>query len=431
MSEFEDLLKKLKPILETWRTASDQDIYWLVKEGEKLPNNSQVLEIGSGLGLSMICFASGAKDKNIQFTTIDPFDVYINVCQDGRKQKIDQVNIEHFKANIKQCGINVDIIRAKSDDVVNKFKDNFFDLIYIDGSHKYSDVKNDLINYTPKVKEGGILLGHDYSPIYPQVQKAVDEVFGQKIERLKESSLYRTKRTIPIFIITCDRLEVLGKSIQSYYDNIKTPFEIIIVDFGSTYEPTLKFLKYQERKKIKIYWKERITSVTDLNRVDEAVQDYFKNHPKSNYVVTDPDIALDNTDGDILNIYSRLLERIPEILAVGPMLRIDDIPDCYPQKEKVNVAAGWHIDFHFKRKVNAISCGNKTIRYILAPIDTTFGMSRAGTHWGRYREAARVLSPYSARHLDWYLDPKNLTQDQEYYREHASKKIAHWSMWED
>jgi len=32
-----------------------------------------------------------------------------------------------------------------------------------------------------------------------------------------------------------DRLEVLKESIQSYYDNIEIPFEIIIHDNGTTY----------------------------------------------------------------------------------------------------------------------------------------------------------------------------------------------------
>jgi len=236
-------------------------------------------------------------------------------------------------------------------------------------------------------------------------------------------------KTIPIFIITCDRLEVLKESIQSYYSNIKTPFEIIIIDFGSTYKPTLRFLEQLECEKTKVYWKERITAVTDLNKVDEVIQDYFKHYPQSNYVVTDPDIVLDNTEGDILNIYSHLLERIPEVNAIGPMLRIDDIPDCYPRKEKL-ISDSLHVGFHSK-KVNVIQYGNKTIKYIFAPIDTTFGMNRAKTHWKRYTKAVRVLSPYSAKHLDWYLDPKNLTGDQKYYIEHASKNIAHWSMWGD
>lgn len=231
----------------------------------------------------------------------------------------------------------------------------------------------------------------------------------------------------PIFIITCDRLEVLKTSIRSYYDSIETPFEIVAIDFGSAYEPTREFLRHLEYEGKKVYWKERIRFNTDLNSIDGVIQDYFEARPKSNYVVTDPDIALDNVKGDILDIYSHLLNSVPEASVAGPMLRINDIPDHYPRKKEL-ISESLHVDFH-SRKVNTIQYKDKVIKYIFALIDTTFGMSRAGTHWKRHVNGVRVLPPYSARHLDWYLDPENLTQDQKYYAEHASRKIAHWSKW--
>ena len=229
---------------------------------------------------------------------------------------------------------------------------------------------------------------------------------------------------IPIFIISLDRLEALKESIQSYYDCIKTPFEIIIMDFGSSYEPMLKYLKNLEHEKVKIYWKEKFGNKRRFNiHIDGVIQDYFKDHPMSNYVVTDPDIALDNVDGDILEVYAHLLGIMPEIIVAGPMLRIDDLPDHYPLKEEVRFRS--FETFYHSRKVNAIQYKDKTIKYVLVKIDTTFALNRAGTHWRRHRMAARVLPPYGARHLEWYLDPKNLTPDQKYYMEHASRTITH------
>lgn len=43
-----------------------------------------------------------------------------------------------------------------------KYSDNYFDFIYIDGNHKYGHCKNDLNAWWSKVKVGGILAGHDY-----------------------------------------------------------------------------------------------------------------------------------------------------------------------------------------------------------------------------------------------------------------------------
>lgn len=231
---------------------------------------------------------------------------------------------------------------------------------------------------------------------------------------------------IPIFILTYERLTVLKKSIQSYYDCIKTPFEIVIIDFGSTYEPTLEYLRNLEHEKVKVYWKEKIFCKVAVNRpVQEAIQDYFENHSASNYVVTDPDIALDNTEGDVLEVYAYLLEKSPAIPIVGPMLRIDDIPDYFPNKQGV---IDWEARLNWRglRNIHSIQYKDKIVKYIShTRLDTTFRMNRAGTLWKRSKRAFRVLPPYGSKHLDWYLDPKNLTEDHKYYMEHAVEGISH------
>jgi len=240
---------------------------------------------------------------------------------------------------------------------------------------------------------------------------------------------------IPIFIITCDRLEVLKKSMQSYHVCIKTPFEIVICDQGSTFKPTIEFLNKLESEGIRVYrWKENLNYGKERNlRRDDGkirgdIQDYFKSHPMSNYVVTDPDVFLDDVNGDILEVYAYLLERLPRITIVGPMLRIDDIPDYYPKKEKL-LTRSYHCRFHTEHKypVNVINYRGAEIKYIIAPIHTTFGMFRKGSPW-KGRGAIRTFAPYSAKHLDWYVDPENLTEDYKYYKEHASRN-SHWSKW--
>lgn len=50
------------------------------------------------------------------------------------------------------------------------------DVIYIDGSHAYRDVKNDLMDYWPLVRPGGILFGDDYA-VFASVRHAVDTFF--------------------------------------------------------------------------------------------------------------------------------------------------------------------------------------------------------------------------------------------------------------
>lgn len=57
--------------------------------------------------------------------------------------------------------------------MVLKILRGYWDLVYIDGSHEYDVVKQDISNSWPLLEEGGILLLDDYG--MDDVKKAVDE----------------------------------------------------------------------------------------------------------------------------------------------------------------------------------------------------------------------------------------------------------------
>lgn len=58
------------------------------------------------------------------------------------------------------------------------------DLIFIDGDHRESAVRDDIELYLPLVKRGGILAGHDYSTLrWRGVKRAVDKFFGDRVWR--------------------------------------------------------------------------------------------------------------------------------------------------------------------------------------------------------------------------------------------------------
>jgi predicted O-methyltransferase YrrM len=83
------------------------------------------------------------------------------------------------------------------------FLNNSIDFCFLDAGHGYDDVTSDIKAWLPKVKAGGILAGHDYSPDYQEngiyiyrdnVIKAVDDYFGKdNIEILNHSWVYRKK----------------------------------------------------------------------------------------------------------------------------------------------------------------------------------------------------------------------------------------------
>ncbi|MCJ2037043.1 hypothetical protein [Methylobacterium sp. J-068] len=228
---------------------------------------------------------------------------------------------------------------------------------------------------------------------------------------------------IPIFVFTCDRLKVLKQSIASY-KKIGTHVELVFYDVGSTFQPTIDYLLELENSGYKIYrTSQRILSGSDLNNISYAISDWYSNNDAPYYVVTDPDIELDG-DGyaDIFKAYAYLLETMPDIEVVGPMLRIDDLPSFYPLKEKV-------IERHFEQFWHKppLSCNwnGRPLQYQHALIDTTFGMYRKGTEFKRLRSGLRTYAPYAARHLDWYINPDMMTDDQIFYLRSATD-VSHW-----
>lgn len=63
--------------------------------------------------------------------------------------------------------------------IIYKFPDHYFDWVYIDSSHNYEHTINELFLLDSKLKENGLLTGHDWQPdvehIHHGVYKAVVE----------------------------------------------------------------------------------------------------------------------------------------------------------------------------------------------------------------------------------------------------------------
>jgi len=226
------------------------------------------------------------------------------------------------------------------------------------------------------------------------------------------------KEPIPIFIISHDRLKVLRESILSF-KQIGTPYQVIIHDNNSTYRPTLEYLKSLEDK-------DNFTVVynktNDLNSVSVTIKTFMATSNCQYYVVSDPDIALFNVDADILEVYQHFLDSNPRIIAAGPMLEIKDIPDYYPLKA---LAIQRHTDQFWHKEPVPYQWQGKEIHYQSAHIDTTFAMYRRSFTFKNYNIGVRLYQPYSARHLDWYIDPDNMSADQKYYLANASA-VSHW-----
>jgi predicted O-methyltransferase YrrM len=100
----------------------------------------------------------------------------LNQCRTIKKYWAVDMNIDLFysKKVAQAYGDKLVAIEGMSQDVHHKIEDGSCDIIFIDADHSYPAVKQDIINYRPKLKPGGILSGHDID--FPGVNQAVNEM---------------------------------------------------------------------------------------------------------------------------------------------------------------------------------------------------------------------------------------------------------------
>lgn len=90
---------------------------------------------------------------------IDPYKPYRGYHDYTRRETFKKV-FEKAKARLSQY--NCQIIRKFSMDAARDFTDESLDFVYIDGNHSFQSVTNDIVEWSKKVKPGGIISGHDY-----------------------------------------------------------------------------------------------------------------------------------------------------------------------------------------------------------------------------------------------------------------------------
>jgi hypothetical protein len=140
-------------------------------------NGSHFVEVGSWKGSSTVYMAVEIANsgKLIQFDAVDTWG------GDAETGGSDASNpdwlYDEFRKNIAPVLSYVNPIRMASVDASKTYKNKSLDLVYIDANHTYDYVKQDILSWLPKIKEGGIIAGHDYATDWDGVVKAVNEIF--------------------------------------------------------------------------------------------------------------------------------------------------------------------------------------------------------------------------------------------------------------
>lgn len=137
-------------------------------------------ELGFNKGVEIgVCHGTFSKvlcevNPELELKSIDPYKVISDEPW---------TNQEHIKKEIEGLfqqatellkPYNCELIRKTSLEAVVDFPYDSIDFVYIDGSHIFDYVMTDIIEWTKRVKSGGIVAGHDYSDSYPDVKLAVN-----------------------------------------------------------------------------------------------------------------------------------------------------------------------------------------------------------------------------------------------------------------
>ena len=210
----------------------------------------------------------------------------------------------------------------------------------------------------------------------------------------------------PVIITVRDRLSCL-EQLLSWLEGMGQN-EIWLCDNASTFPPLVKFLKTTKHNVVynnfnlghRAPWLSGLVPQLGNKR-------YF--------IISDPDVVPDsNTPSDVLKLFEYMLQSNPKIDKVGFSLQIDNLPNHFIHKSDVIT---WETQFW----QNTYCPG-----YYKAPIDTTFAMYRPGSGH-QNGNSLRSAPPFTARHLPWYQDFANLSEEDAYYIEHSDHLITNWN----
>lgn len=136
------------------------------------------LFIGAELGVRRGEFtrAVANSNSNIRIYAVDIWQNHESLNENHNHKD----NYEAYLLNIKEVQNQITTLKGLTTDMHCKVPDNSLDWIFIDATHTYEGLKHDLLSWLPKVKDTGIITGHDYCEEFDNggLKRAIDEFVG-------------------------------------------------------------------------------------------------------------------------------------------------------------------------------------------------------------------------------------------------------------
>lgn len=130
----------------------------------------------------------------LHVTAIDPWGPVENSYEDYQDWDYSKIETEfwqHVGDNKDRCTM----LRDLSLPAASTVDDGSQDIVFIDAAHDYDNVLADIKAWWPKVREGGILCGHDFQHKFPGVHRAVAKCFPLLRVSIMPDSVWVVQKT--------------------------------------------------------------------------------------------------------------------------------------------------------------------------------------------------------------------------------------------
>jgi hypothetical protein len=174
--------------------------------------------------------------------------------------------------------------------------------------------------------------------------------------------------------------------------------EPIIVDNASNYEPLLDWYETKPCQIIKLQQNLGFLAPWNSGAINSSNEDY--------YCVTDPDLDFSTVPDDIIDVLKDAYNKYTHVTKAGVSIEINDIVKDNFLYDKI---MGMETQYWLYKLEND--------NFYEAYIDTTFALysKSRGVVNGNIWAGVRADRPYTVRHLPWYVNHNNITEEYRNY----------------
>ncbi len=118
-------------------------------------------KVGAEIGVYVGEFTEKFCKEGLKMYAVDSWQAYRGTGRTFWQQEAQNKIYEAAKTKLRPYD-NCEIIKKTSMDALADIPDGSLDFVYIDGDHKFRYIAEDLVEWSRKVRKGGIVSGHDY-----------------------------------------------------------------------------------------------------------------------------------------------------------------------------------------------------------------------------------------------------------------------------